>query len=149
TIAGGGFGANAQARQSPMELPTALAFDPQGRGFYVVDDIGGTSLLRFVNTSPNQVTLATTLILPNNINLIAGGGLRAEDGIPARDADLAKVTGLAVDPTGKAVLLTSPALNAIRVVNVGTQGFSLAGRDFAPGTIGTLATPDFADLRGV
>ncbi|MBI3759248.1 MAG: hypothetical protein HY269_05780, partial [Deltaproteobacteria bacterium] len=51
TVAGGGFGANAPARQAPMELPTALVFDPSGRGFYVVDEVDGTSLLRFVNTS--------------------------------------------------------------------------------------------------
>lgn len=149
TIAGGGLSANAQARQAPMELPNALVFDAQGRGFYVVDDVDGTSLLRFVNTSPSPVTLAGTTVLPGNINLIAGGGVQIEDGVPARDADLAKVTGVAVDPTGNAVLLALPAFNAIRVVNVGAQSYALAGRTFAPGTIGTLAAPEFADLRGV
>lgn len=149
TIAGGGLSANAPARQAPMVLPHALVFDPQGRGFYVVDDVDGTSLLRFVNTSPSPVTLAGTTVLPGNINLIAGGGVRIEDAVPARDADLAKVTGVAVDPTGNAVLLAMPAFNAIRVVNVGAQNYALAGRTFAPGTIGTLASPEFADLRGV
>ncbi len=149
TLAGGGLSANAQARQAPMELPTALVFDPQGRGFYVVDDVDGTSLLRFVNTSPAPVTLAGTTVLPGNINLIAGGGVRIEDAVPAREADLAKVTGLAVDPTGNALLLALPAFNAIRVVNVGAQSYTLAGRTFAAGTIGTLAAPEFADLRGV
>lgn len=149
TIAGGGLSANAQARQAPMELPHALVFDAQGRGFYVVDDVDGTSLLRFVNTSPSPVTLAGTTVLPGSINLIAGGGVQIEDGVPARDADLAKVTGVAIDPTGNAVLLALPAFNAIRVVNVGAQSYALAGRTFAPGTIGTLAAPEFADLRGV
>ncbi|MBI1765799.1 MAG: hypothetical protein HYR56_30715 [Acidobacteria bacterium] len=149
TVAGGGLSANAQARQAPMELPHALVFDPPGRGFYVVDDVDGTSLLRFVNTSPTPVTLAGTTVLPGNINLIAGGGVRIEDGTPARDADLAKVTGLAADPTGNALLLALPAFNAIRVVNVGAQNYLLGGRSFAPGTIGTLAAPEFADLRGV
>ena len=149
TIAGGGLSANAVARQAPMELPQALAFDPQGRGFYVVDDVDGTSLLRFVNTSASPVTLAGTTVLPGNINLIAGGGLRSEDGVPPREADLAKLTGLAVDPSGNALLLTLPAFNALRVVNVGAQSYTLAGRTFAPGTIGTLAAPEFADLRGV
>jgi uncharacterized protein (TIGR03437 family) len=149
TVAGGGLGANALARQAPMELPTAVAFDPQGRGLYVVDDVDGTSLLRFANTSSSTVTLADTAVLPGHINLIAGGGASAEEGALARDADLAKVTGLAVDPSGHAVLLTIPAFNAIRVVNVSAQAYTLAGRTFAAGTVGTLAMPDFADLRGV
>lgn len=149
TIAGGGLSANSQARQAPMELPHALVFDPLGRGFYVVDDVDGTSLLRFVNTSPSPVTLAGTTVLPGNINLIAGGGVRIEDGVLARDADLAKVTGVAIDPTGNALLLALPAFNALRVVNVGAQTYTLAGRTFAAGTIGTLAAPEFADLRGV
>lgn len=149
TIAGGGFGASALARQAPMELPTALVLDPLGRGFYVVDDVDGASLLRFVNTSPNPVTLAGAVVLPNNINLAAGGGLELVDNLPARDADLAKVTGLAVDPTGNLVLLTIPASNAIRVVNVGSQNVTLMGRNFAPGNVNTLAIPNFADLRGI
>jgi uncharacterized protein (TIGR03437 family) len=149
TVAGGGLGSNALVRQAPMELPTGVVFDPLGRGMYVLDEVDGTSLLRFVNASPNTVTLAGTATLPNNINLIAGGGLLVEDGAPARDADLAKVTGLAVDPAGTAVLLAIPAFNAIRVVNVSEQTYTLAGHTFAAGTVGTLAMPDFADLRGV
>lgn len=149
TVAGGGLGANAQVRQAPMELPTGVVFDPQGRGLYVLDEVDGTSLLRFVNTSLSTVMLAGTAILPNHINLVAGGGLLIEDGALVRDADLAKVTGLAVDPAGTAVLLTIPAFNAIRVVNVSEQAYTLAGHSFAAGTVGTLAMPDFADLRGV
>jgi sugar lactone lactonase YvrE len=149
TVAGGGLGSNALARQAPMELPTGVVFDPLGRGLYLIDEVDGTSLLRFVNTSPNAVTLAETMVLPGHINLIAGGGALAEDDVPARDADLAKVTGFAVDPSGQAVLLAIPAFNAIRVVNVGVQSYALAGRTFAAGTVGTLATPDFADLRGL
>lgn len=149
TVAGGGLGANAPARQAPMELPTALVFDPLGRGFYVIDEVDGTSLLRFVNTSANPVTLAGTTVLPGQINLIAGGGVGSDDNTPARDADLAKVTGLAIDPTGAALLVTIPAFNAIRVVNVSAQPYSLAGRTFAAGTVGTLAAPEFADLRAV
>src|SRR5581483_5367547 len=51
TIAGGGFSNNAPPREAPMAYPVATALDPQGRGFYVVDELGGSSLLRFVNTS--------------------------------------------------------------------------------------------------
>ena len=64
-----------------MVLPTAVALDPRGRGFYVVDEVDGTSLLRFVNTSTNPVTLAGETIQPGGINLIAGGGVQSDDGI--------------------------------------------------------------------
>src|SRR5215471_16978618 len=49
TIAGGGFGSNVYARLAPMTLPTGVALDPLGRGFYVIDDINDSSLVRFVN----------------------------------------------------------------------------------------------------
>ena len=39
TIAGGGFGSDVPARQAPMVLPTAVALDPRGRGFYIVDEV--------------------------------------------------------------------------------------------------------------
>ena len=38
-----------------MVLPTAVALDPRGRGFYVIDEVDGTSLLRFVNTTANPL----------------------------------------------------------------------------------------------
>ncbi len=51
TIAGGGFGSNVPVRDAPMVQPTAVVFDPLGRGFYVVDEVNGTSVLRFVITT--------------------------------------------------------------------------------------------------
>src|SRR5207253_3417678 len=57
TIAGGGFGTNAPAKQAPMVMPTAVATDPLGRGFYVVAENSGTSLLRFVNTTNAPITI--------------------------------------------------------------------------------------------
>src|SRR5262245_58443731 len=90
TIAGGGFGSNVMSKQAAMVLPTAVALDPQGRGFYVVDEVNGTSLLRFVNTSSATVNLCGVAIQPNNINLIAGGGLATNDNINPRDTDLAE-----------------------------------------------------------
>src|SRR5262245_22804426 len=68
TVAGGGFGSDVPAKQAPMVLPSAVALDPLGRGFYVVDEVDGTSLLRFVNTSGNPVILAGVTIQPGNIN---------------------------------------------------------------------------------
>jgi uncharacterized protein (TIGR03437 family) len=149
TIAGGGFGSNVGARQAPMALPTGVALDPRGRGFYVIDEVNGSSLVRFVNTTANPVILAGVTILPNNINLIAGGNGQTSDGVPPRDADLAEITGFAVDPSGDLLYLDVPAYSAIRVINVGTQEISSYGKTIAPATINTIAMPGFADFRGL
>lgn len=149
TVAGGGFGSDVPARQAPMVLPTAVALDPMGRGFYVIDEVDGTSLLRFVNTSPNTLTLAGVTIQPGSINLIAGSGAQSIDGISPRDTDLAQVTGLAVDPSGNAVYLTIPAFSAIRALNVSAQEFATLGKTISPGTISTIATLDQAVFRAI
>lgn len=149
TIAGGGFGSDVPAKQAPMVLPTAVALDPRGRGFFVVDEVDGTSLLRFVSTSSVPVTLAGVTIQPGNINLIAGGGTLSEDGISPRDTDLAQITGVAVDPSGDAIYLTIPSFLAIRVINVGTQNLTILGKTIVPGTISTVASPDQATFRAV
>ncbi len=149
TIAGGGFGSDVPVRQAPMVLPTAVALDPRGRGFYIVDEVDGTSLLRFVNTLTVPVTLAGVTVQPGNINLIAGGGVQSNDGVLPRDTDLAQVTGLAVDPSGDAVYLSIPSFFAIRVINIGTQNLTVLGKTITPGTISSVATLDLATFRSV
>lgn len=148
TIAGGGFSANAPVKQAPMVLPTATAVDPLGRGLYVIDEINGTSLLRFVNTTAAPVTLAGVTILPGNISLIAGGGISTDSTVPS-DIDLTLVTGLVVDPSGNVVYLTTPLAGAIRAINVGTQDFSILRQTVQPGTIKTIYSinrPDFSAI---
>ncbi|MFN8003930.1 MAG: hypothetical protein U0X75_23285 [Acidobacteriota bacterium] len=149
TLAGGGFGSNVLAKQAPMVLPTAVALDPLGRGLYVVDEVDGTSLLRFINTSTANVTLGGMTILPNNINLIAGGGTQTTDGVLPIDADLAQVTGMAIDPSGNAVFLSSPSFSSIRVINVSAQNFTVLGKTITPNSIGTVATIDQATFRAL
>ena len=149
TIAGGGFGSDVPARQAPMVLPTAVALDPRGRGFYMVDEVDGTSLLRFVNTLSVPVTLAGTTVQPGQVNLIAGGGVQSDDGVAPRDTDLAQVTGLAVDPSGDAVYLSIPSFFAIRVINVGVQNQTVLGKTIVPSTISTIASLDLATFRSV
>lgn len=149
TVAGGGFGSDVPAKQAPMVLPTAVVLDPRGRGFYVVDEVDGTSLLRFVSTSSVTITLAGVTIQPGHINLIAGGGIQSNDGISPLDSDLAQVTGLAVDPSGDAVYMTIPSFSAIRAINVGTQNLTVLGKTIVPGTISTVAAPDQAIFRAV
>ncbi len=148
TIAGGGFSTNAPIKQAPMVLPTAVAIDPQGRGFYVIDEVNGTSLLRFVNTTANTVVLGGVTILPGQINLIAGGGISL-DTTSLTDVDLTLVSGLAVDPTGNVVYLASGVVNAIRAINVGTQDFTILRQTIQPGTIKTIFNLSRPDVRSL
>jgi len=148
TIGGGGFSTNAPVRQAPMVLPTAVALDPQGRGFYVADENNGTGFLRFVNTTGQPVTIAGVTILPGQINLIAGGGINT-DTPSLREIDLTLISGLCVDPSGDVVYLATPLVNAIRAINVGTQDFSIFRQTIQPGTIKTIynvSRPDFRSL---
>ncbi|MFN0109767.1 MAG: hypothetical protein ACKVZH_13010, partial [Blastocatellia bacterium] len=149
TIAGGGFSANAPVKQAPMVAPTAVAVDPQGRGFYVIDDNNGTSLLRFVNITASAVTLGGVTIQPGNINLIAGGGL-APDSTSLVDVDLTLISGLATDTAGNIVYMISPVSNSIRAVNVGSQDFSIFRQTIQPGTTKTVyffSRPDARSLN--
>jgi uncharacterized protein (TIGR03437 family) len=149
TVAGGGFGSNVPVRQAPMIQPTSVVLDPLGRGFYIVDEVSGTSLLRFVNTSANPVTLAGVTILPKQINLIAGGGIHINDSINPRDADLAMITGVAAAPTGNVVYLATPAFSTITAINLDTQDVTVFGKLVKAGTIKTIANPNFVDFRAL
>lgn len=148
TIAGGGFSNNVPPREAPMVYPSATALDPLGRGFYVVDEVNGSSLLRFVNTSANPVTLAGATIPAGQIGLVAGSGAVPELGM-AREVDLSLVTGLVVDPAGNAVYICTPLVNAIRVVNVGTQSITFFGATTAPGMIGQIYSIPRPELRAL
>jgi sugar lactone lactonase YvrE len=148
TIAGGGFSNNVPPREAPMVYPSATALDPLGRGFYVVDEVNNSSLLRFVNTSANPVTLAGATIPPGQIGLVAGSGAVPELGM-AREVDLSLVTGLVVDPSGTAVYICTPLVNAIRVVNVGTQSITFFGATTAPGMIGQIYSIARPELRAL
>ncbi len=148
TIAGGGFANNVPPREAPMAYPAATALDPLGRGFYVVDEVNGSSLLRFVNTTANPVTLAGATIPPGQLGLVAGGGAVPEFG-KARESDLSLVTGLVVDPSGNAVYVCAPLINSIRVINVGTQSLSFFGVTTAPGMIGQVYSIARPELRAL
>ncbi len=149
TIAGGGFGSNVPVKQAPMVQPTWVAFDPVGRGFYLIDEVSGTSLVRFVNTSAGPVTLAGTTVLPKQINLIAGGGSLINSGISPRDFDLAQITGLAISPSGNILYLAMPSFSAITAINLGTQNITMYGRPIVAGRINDVANLGFADFRAL
>ena len=149
TIVGGGYSTSVAVRQAPMTQPTAVARDPQGRGFYVIDEVESASLLRFVNTSAQVVTLAGVTIQPGGINLIGGNGTSVDENVSPRLADLAQVTGLAVDATGDAVYLCSPGVGAIRAINVSTQNVTVLNLTIEPGKIATIYSPSLTDFRAL
>ncbi|HZS04620.1 MAG TPA: hypothetical protein VFD58_07270 [Blastocatellia bacterium] len=149
TVVGGGYTTSVAVRQAPMTQPTAVARDPQGRGFYVIDEINSASLLRFVNTTSQAVTLAGVTIQPNSVNLVGGGGFLVDDGISPRVTDLVTVSGLAVDPSGDVVYLAIPGLGVIRAINVGTQSLTVLNKTIEPGKITTIYSPSFSDFHAL
>jgi uncharacterized protein (TIGR03437 family) len=149
TVAGGGFGSNVAARQAPMVQPTAAVLDPQGRGFYIVDESNTATLIRFANTSSNTVTLGGVIIHSNHINLIAGGGYQSTDGSPALDFDLEQITGIAIKPSGDVLYICSPAFSAIQAVNLSTQPVTVFGKSLSPGTINLIASINFDEFRAL
>lgn len=149
TIAGGGYSTSVETQFAPMLQPVAVAMDPQGRGFYVIDEVNSISLLRFVNTTSQPVTLAGVVIPAGRINLLAGGGLAVEDGASPLNSDLAQVTGMAVSPSGNVIYLAIPTLGAIRAINVGTENVTLLNKTVAPGKITTIHSPSFFDYRAL
>ena len=148
TIVGGGLSVSAPVLTAPMIQPSAVALDPKGRGYYVVDERDGAGMLRFVNTTTATITMARATIEPSGINLLAGGGVGNESS-PAREVDLGQVTGIAVDPGGEAVYLLTPLTNAIRVLNVGSENFSFLRRTIAPGRVLSVFNVGRTDARGL
>lgn len=144
TVAGGGYTTESPALQTALARPFAVAKDPLGRGFYILDkaepdDTATFALLRFVNTSAQPVTLAGVVINPGNVNLIAGGGTTVTvNDTPARTFQLEAIFGLAVDPSGNAVYLLGNEINAIIGLNVSDQNFLIGGKTILPGRFRTI-----------
>jgi uncharacterized protein (TIGR03437 family) len=139
TIAGG-LGEGNPARQATFQEIPQLARDPQGRGVFLVDSTSEFYLLRFINTTSSPVTLAGVTIQPGTIRAVAGGGLSIEDNIPANTADLAVVTGLAVNQAGTLVYLINSADGLLRVINISAQSVSIDGTPLAAGQIRTVVS---------
>src|SRR5262249_44216489 len=100
TIAGG-LGEGSPIRLAPFGVTSAIARDPQGRGVYVADQIGGTFYIRFLNTSNAQQTLGGRTIASGTVRAIAGGGADfSTENIPGSQVDVGVVTGLAVSTDG-------------------------------------------------
>lgn len=148
TVAGG-LGEGNPVAQSPFGTLVAAARDPQNRGLYVVDVIGGNTLIRFVNTTTTSVTIAGKLVLAGTVRTIAGGGLELGVGIPGTRADLGVVTGLDISPDGNLLYFSAQIDQQVRVLNVSANAITVAGNSVASGNLGLLASGFGDSLSGL
>ena len=139
TVAGGLGEGNPSTQATIQEVPQ-LARDPLGRGVFLIDSTNEFFNLRFINTSNTAVTLAGVTIAPGVIRSIAGGGASTDDGIPARTADLAVVTGLAVNPAGSLVYLLNSTDGLLRAINVSSAAVTVNGTPLDSGRIRTVVS---------
>ena len=148
TVAGG-LGEGNIANQSPFGTLIAAARDPQNRGLYVVDVIGGNTLIRFINTSTSAVTIAGRAIAPATVKVIAGGGSELGVGIPGTRADLGVVTGMDISADGNLLYFSAQIDREVRVLNVSANAITVAGNSVAAGNLGLLASGFGEGLGGL
>lgn len=148
TVAGG-YGEGAPARQASLTTPVAVARDPQGRGVYLVDALGGGSLLRFLNTSNTTVTIAGRVVSPGTVRVIGGGGAELGENIPAWQADLGFVVALATNASGDLLYFADQAAGQVGVINTAAVNTTVAGAPLNAGNVRTFATGFGGNLNGI
>ncbi|MGE0126510.1 MAG: IPT/TIG domain-containing protein [Blastocatellales bacterium] len=150
TVAGG-YGDNVLARQAPFITPVAVARDPQGRGFYIADDLSGNTLLRFVNTGNSSAAVGGKTIDAGKIRLLAG-----ESGVPIQqevwDVPASNfvytIRGLATSANGNLLYFSDEGNGQVLVYNASNNDLTVAGRMLKPGNVGTLALAPTGALGG-
>jgi len=148
TIAGG-LGEGNIATQSPFGALVAVARDPQNRGVYVADNIGGVSLIRFVNTSNGTVTIAGRSIAPGAVRAVAGGGLDLGENIPGLRADLGAVSGLDTSADGNLLYFIAQVDGQVRALNVSASNVTVGSMSIGSGNVGTLASGFGNNVNGL
>ncbi|MEP7271701.1 MAG: hypothetical protein ABI882_09355 [Acidobacteriota bacterium] len=147
TAVGGGYSSSAPAKQAPISLPIGVVRDTQGRGLFFIDDIQGSRLLRFLNTSQNSVTLAGATIKAGEIGLIAGGGNDdAVDGANPREVYLGGMNGMVVHPSGNIIFFGLPILSSANVMAINLSTLTVPFGERPPLPPGKLAAITFASL---
>lgn len=149
TIAGGLLGDGNKGTQANFITPVVVAADTQGRGVFIVDNPGGISLIRFLNTTTSEVTFGGGVKVPGGtVKTIAGGGLDTGDNVLARVSDVGTVTGIAVNPSGDLLYFIDSGIPAIRVINLSTSSKTIAGASIAGGNVGTFASNSIDEAAG-
>jgi uncharacterized protein (TIGR03437 family) len=150
TLAGGGYTASVPVRQAPVSKPLMVARDPQGRGFYLLEEGSYASVIRFVNTSSQAVTLAGVTIASSQISTIAGLGESINDGSAAIDSFLSAPVGLIAD--GDVVYFSVSNQGGdriIRAINTSTQSVTVRGVTIAAGAVATVHNTQQTELRSL
>jgi uncharacterized protein (TIGR03437 family) len=148
TVAGG-LGEGNAARQAPFGTVSAIARDSQSRGVFVADQIGSGTLIRFLNTSNAEVTIAGRTIAPGTVRAIAGGGADFSDNVPALQAELGSVTGLAVSGDGNLLYFAAQTDSAVRAVNLSASNQTVGTQTVGAARVGTLAGGFGTSVTGV
>ncbi len=148
TIAGG-LGEGNPATQSPFGTVISVARDPQNRGIYVADTIGGATLIRFINTSNATVTIAGRSIAPGVVRVVVGGGAELGENISGARTDLGTVAGLDTSADGNLLYYVAQADGQVRALNVSSSNVTVAAASIAPGNVGTLASGFQEKVNGI
>lgn len=148
TIAGG-FGEGIQANQATLREVQLMVRDPLGRGLYIVDSVGDSSYIRFINTGTSAVTIAGVLVEPGVIRVIAGGGTSLSDDVQSLTADLVIPTGLTVSPNGNLLYVLNQLDGVLRVINVSAAPINILATPLAAGNIRTLTAGLNSGVNGL
>ncbi len=148
TIAGG-LGEGNLAMDSPFGILGAVARDPQNRGIYVAEVIGGVTLIRFLNTTNSTVTIAGRNIESKRIRAIAGGGLDLSENAPGLVTDLGTIGGLDTSADGNLLYFVAQIDKQVRALNVSANTVAVAGAQIGSGNVGTLASGFGEVLNGI
>jgi uncharacterized protein (TIGR03437 family) len=124
--------------------PPLAGIESDGNGLFILDQSGVLrGRVRYLNLSASAVTIGGVTIGPNQINTIAGAGLRDPYDLgPATSASLNSPVGVAVTPQGN-LFIADTAANRLRFVNRGASAVTIfagtaAEQTVAPGQIVTV-----------
>ncbi len=142
----GGVGEGAPAKQSPFLTPYAVAADVQNRGVYVLENGESATVLRFINTTNQPVTLGGRTIDAGINRTVVGGGVdELGENISGLNVQLADAFGVAAHPNGNLVYFVVQNPPRVRALNISSANQTVGTRTVAPGNVATLAEIAAAD----
>ena len=142
----GGVGEGAPAKQSPYLTPYSVAADVQNRGVFVLENGESASVLRFINTTNQPVTLGgRTIDAGINRTIVGSGNDELGENISGLNVQLADANGIAVHPNGNLVYFVVQNPPRVRALNISANNQTVGTRTVAPGNVATLAEIAAAD----
>ncbi len=147
----GGVGEGAPAKQSPYLTPYSVAADAQNRGVFVMENGDNATVLRFINTTNQPVTLGgRTIDAGINRTIVGSGSDELGENIAGLNVQLADAFGLAAHPNGNLVYFVVQNPPRVRALNISATNQTVGTRSVAPGNVATLAEIAAADsLNGL